>query len=142
VAVRFSAYVNLLAPAGGPSALTVLTAVLGAEAPVADAFAAGFLPPVILSLECGPFGTVLVRMLKPVFSVSVGFFESSRLCVLFLCILCCFHNRSHELPRRGKVRPGRDPPCPGKTIEEQGVAMALSTPFETGLVFDPGPLPG
>jgi len=55
VAVRFSAYVNLLAPAGGPSALTVLTAVLGAEAPVADAFAAGFLPPVIPSLGCGPF---------------------------------------------------------------------------------------
>jgi len=29
--------------------------------------------PVIPSLGCGPFGTVLVRMLKPVFRVSVGF---------------------------------------------------------------------
>jgi len=51
----------------------VPTAILGAEAPVADAFSAGFLLPVIPSLGCGPYGTELVRMLEPVFSVSVGF---------------------------------------------------------------------
>jgi len=28
---------------------------------------------VLPSLGCGPFGTLLVRMLEPVFSVSVGF---------------------------------------------------------------------
>jgi len=42
-------------------------------APVAEAFAAGFLQPVIPSLGCGPFRTVLVRMLEPVFDISVGF---------------------------------------------------------------------
>jgi len=62
---------NLLAPAGGPIALAVPTAVLGAQSPVTEAFAAGFLSPVIPSLVCGPFGTVLVRMLEPVFRVSV-----------------------------------------------------------------------
>jgi len=63
------------------------TAVLGAEAPVAEAFAAGFLPPVIPSLGCGPFGTVLVRMLEPVFSVSVGFL---RVPVSVFCISVFF----------------------------------------------------
>jgi len=53
------------APAGGPSALDILTTVLGAEAPVAEAFAPGFLPPDIPSSGCGPFRTVLVRMLEP-----------------------------------------------------------------------------
>jgi len=52
--------------------LAVPTAALGAYAPVAEANA-GFLPPVIPSLGCGPFGTVLVRMLEPVFSLSEGF---------------------------------------------------------------------
>jgi len=61
--------------------LAVPTAALGADAPVAEAFAAGFLPPVIHSLGYGPFGTVLVR---------------------------------------GKVRPGRDPQCPGKAIVRTG----------------------
>jgi len=49
------------------------TAILGAEAPVVVAFASVFLPPDNLNLGCGPFGTVLVRMLEPVFSVFVGF---------------------------------------------------------------------
>jgi len=40
---------------------------------MAEAFVAGFLPPVISSLGCGLFGTVLVRMLEPVFSLSEGF---------------------------------------------------------------------
>jgi len=50
VPVRLSAYVYLLAPADGSSALAVPTAVLRAEAPVAEASAAGFLPPVIYML--------------------------------------------------------------------------------------------
>jgi len=61
------------APLGGLSVLAILTIVAGAEAPVADAFAPGFLPPDIISSGCGPFRTVLVRMLEPVFSISVGF---------------------------------------------------------------------
>jgi len=48
------------------------------------------------------------------------FFESSRLCLLFLNCLCCFHTRSLELRRRGKVRPGRDPRCPGMAIVRTG----------------------
>jgi len=48
-------------------------AALDADAPMAEAFVAGFLPPVISSLGCGLFGTVLVRMLEPVFSLSEGF---------------------------------------------------------------------
>jgi len=91
VTVRFSAYVSLLAPAGGPSALTALTAVLGAEAPVAEAFAAGFQPPVIPSLGCGSFGTVLVQMLEPVFSVSVAFLRVPvpvfSFCVFFVAFI-------------------------------------------------------
>jgi len=47
------------------------TVILGAEAPVVEAFAAGLLPPNSPNLGCGPFGTVLVRMLEPVFSVIV-----------------------------------------------------------------------
>jgi len=70
--------------AGGPSALAVATAALGADAPVAEAFAAGFLPPVIRSLGCGPFKTVLVRMVEPVFSLSEGF---SRVAVSVFCVM-------------------------------------------------------
>jgi len=51
------------------------TTVLGAESPVAEALAAGFLPADIPSLGCGPFMSVLVRMLKPVFGISVFFLE-------------------------------------------------------------------
>jgi len=54
------------------------------------------------------YGTVLVRMLKPVLSVFVGFLKVP-VSVFFFVVL------------------------------EQGFAMSLSTPFETGLVFDPGP---
>jgi len=65
------------------------TAVLGAEAPVAEAFAAGFLPPDIPSLGCVPFGTVLMRMLLPGFNVSVGFFwEFPPLCFVFHLSFC------------------------------------------------------
>jgi len=71
-AVRLSAYVNL-APAGGPSALAVPTAAFGADAHVAEAFAAGILPPIIPSLGCGPFWTVLVWKVEPVFIISMGF---------------------------------------------------------------------
>jgi len=62
----------------------VPTAALGADAPVAEAFAAGFLPPVIHSLGCGPFKTVLVRMVEPVFSLSEGF---SRVAVSVFCVM-------------------------------------------------------
>jgi len=47
------------------------TVILGAEAPVVEAFAAGLLPPNNPNLGCGPFGTVLVRMLEPVLSAIV-----------------------------------------------------------------------
>jgi len=60
-----------------------------ARALVAEAFAAGFLPPVIPSLGCGPFGTVLVWMVEPVFSLFIGFLRVpvSVFCVVF-CFLC------------------------------------------------------
>jgi len=76
-------YVYLFAPAGSPSGLARPTAVLGAEAPVAEAYAAGFLPPDIPSSECGPFGTVLVQMLEPVLNISVGFLRVSVSVVCF-----------------------------------------------------------
>jgi len=63
----------LIGASGWPECLGKPTAAFGAEATVAEGFAAGFLPPVIPSLGCGPFGTVLVRMLEPVFRLSVGF---------------------------------------------------------------------
>jgi len=72
--------VYLLAPAGDPSALAVPTAALGAESPVPEAFAAGFLPPVVPSLGCGPFGTVL-------FSLSEGFSEFPSLFFVFVLSL-------------------------------------------------------
>jgi len=71
-----------------------------------------------------------------------GFLKSSRLCVWFFYNFFRFHSKSDDLRRRGKVRPGRDPRRPGKAIVRTGVAMSLSTQFETGLVFDPGPQPG
>jgi len=116
--VRLSAYVYLLAPAGGPSVLAVPTAAFDADAHVAEAFAAGFLPPIIPSLGCGPFWTVLVWMVEPVFSLSMGFLRVpvSVFCVVLLVFLKCSIIWSHELRRRGKVCPGRDPRYPGKAI--------------------------
>jgi len=79
----------------------VPTAALGAGAHVAEEFAAGFLPP------------VLVRILEPVFSLSEGFKKFPSLCLVFNNFIR-FYSKSHELRRRGKVRPGRDPRCSGK----------------------------
>jgi len=62
-----------LGPAGGPRALGVPTAALGAEAPVAEAYAAGFLPPVWDADADIETSVQLIR----------GCFKSSRLCVLF-----------------------------------------------------------
>jgi len=71
--------------------VAVPTAALGADAPVAEAFAAGFLPPIIPSLGCGPYGTVLVRMVEPVFSLSDGFLRVpvSVFCVMLLIDFVC-----------------------------------------------------
>jgi len=88
-AVRLSAYVYLFTPAGGPSALALPIATLGADALVTEAFAAGFLPPVIPSLGCGPFGTVLVWMVEPVFSLSMGFL---RVPVSVFCVVLLFNS--------------------------------------------------
>jgi len=120
--VRLSAYVYLLAPAGGRSALAVPTAALGPDALVAEAFAAGFLPPVIPNLGCGPFWTVLVWMVEPVFGLYMGFLRVpvSVFCVVLLVCFLCSIIWSHELRRRGKVRPGRDPLCPGKALVRAG----------------------
>jgi len=99
-AVRLSAYVYL-APAGGPSALAVPTVVFGADAHVAEAFAVGFLPPIIPSLGCGPFWTVLVWKVEPVFVLSMGFLRVpvSVFFVVVFSVLCSII-WSHELRRR------------------------------------------
>jgi len=120
-AVRLSAYVYL-APAGGPSALAVPTAAFGGDAHGAEAFAAGFLPPIIPSLGCAPFWTVLVWKVEPVFVLSMGFLRVpvSVFFFVFSVLFICSIIWSHELRRRGKVRPGRDPRCPGKAIVRTG----------------------
>jgi len=43
----------------------VPTVAFGADAHVAEAFAVGFLPPIIPSLGCGPFWAVLVWIRAP-----------------------------------------------------------------------------
>jgi len=93
---------------------------------------------VIPSLGCGPFGTVLVWMVKPVFSLSMGFLRVhvSVFCVvLLICFLCSIicPTSCGEVEKSARA---------DKAIVRTGVAMSLSTPFETGLVFDPGPQPG
>jgi len=75
---------------------------------VAEAFAAGFLTPVIPSLGCGPFGTALVRMVEPVFSLPEGFL---RVPVSVFCFLVKF-----VCSKIGPTSCGEDPRCPGKAI--------------------------
>jgi len=106
------------------------------------ALGAGFLPPVIPSLGCDPFGKVLVRIVEPVFSLSVGFlrvpFSVFRFFVIFVdSIIGPTNCEEGEKSARAEIRDARV-----RRYSEQGVTMSLSTPFETGLVFDPGPQPG
>jgi len=75
-----------------PSAFGMPTAVLGAKEPVAMAFAAGFLLPDIHQDRADADVGTSVQHFR-------GFFESSRLCILFLFNFFV-HIWSYELRRR------------------------------------------
>jgi len=111
----------LLAPAGGPSALAVPTAAFGADAHGRRRLRLAFChpsPPVWDAVLSGPcwYGWWNQCLAYP-----WVFWEYPSLCfVLLLVFLVCSIIWSHELRRRGKVRLGRYPRCPGKAIVRTG----------------------